>query len=121
MAPRSALRRLTFVLVAPCLACGSGEAPEPTAPGPGIRTYQQDLDVLEANVQVVELSDDDGQARVAIVPAYQGRVMTSTAGGGEGSSQGWINEELITSSRRGRPSTWSTGRPRRWSTPSPSS
>ena len=90
------MRAFTASLAALGLACGTSDGPEATSAGPEIRTYQQDLDVLEANVQVVELSDDDGQARVAIVPAYQGRVMTSTAGGGEGSSLGWINEELIT-------------------------
>ena len=76
------------------LACGTAQAPAP-APTDGLRRYQQDLDLLKANVQVVELADDE--ARVAIVPVFQGRVMTSTAGGLDGWSLGWVNGELITS------------------------
>ena len=86
----------TFVVTGAilALACGTAQAP---APSDGLRRYQEDLDLLKANVQVVELSDDEGRARVAVVPAYQGRVMTSTAGGPDGFSLGWINEELIAS------------------------
>lgn len=76
------------------LACGTAQAP---APVEGPRRYQQDLDLLKANVQVVELVSEDGSARVAIVPTYQGRVMTSTVAGPVGSSLGWVNAELIAS------------------------
>ena len=38
-----------------------------------------------------------GAARVAIVPGYQGRVMTSTAGGDTGASCGWMNRSLVAS------------------------
>jgi hypothetical protein len=41
------------------------------------------------------LADDRGEAQVAVAPAWQGRVMTSTAGGGAGSSYGWINRAFI--------------------------
>ncbi len=80
------------------LACGTVQAPAPES-SDGRRRYQQDLDLLKANVRVVELAAADGEARVAIVPAYQGRVMTSTAGGPTGWSLGWINEELIASGK----------------------
>ena len=43
------------------------------------------------------LSDSKGLAKVAVSPAWQGRVMTSTAGGDAGLSFGWINRELIES------------------------
>ena len=88
--------RETFVVTGAvlALACGTAQAP---APSDGLRRYQEDLDLLKGNVQVVELADDDGDARVAIVPVFQGRVMTSTAGGPDGWSLGWINEELIAS------------------------
>jgi hypothetical protein len=39
----------------------------------------------------------DGDAMVAVCPAYQGRVMTSSAGGRVGMSYGWINYDLIRS------------------------
>jgi hypothetical protein len=75
-------------------ACASAKEPASTE---GLRRYQQDLDLLKAHVDVVELADDSGKARVATVAAYQGRIMTSTAGGPDGWSLGWINEELIAS------------------------
>jgi hypothetical protein len=82
--------------VGAALAPGCGTAQAPSA-ADGLRRYQEDLDLLKANVKVVELSDDAGRARVAVVPAYQGRVMTSTADGPDGWSLGWINEALVSS------------------------
>ncbi|HWA33378.1 MAG TPA: DUF6786 family protein [Cyclobacteriaceae bacterium] len=38
-----------------------------------------------------------GPAKVIVIPDYQGRVMTSTADGDEGTSFGWINYDLIAS------------------------
>ncbi len=76
------------------LACVSTKEPTSTE---GLRRYQEDLELMKAHLDVVELADASGEARVAVVPAYQGRVMTSTAGGADGWSLGWINEELIAS------------------------
>ncbi len=45
------------------------------------------------------LRDAEGMAGIVILPAYQGRVMTSTAEGDTGTSFGWINHELIASGR----------------------
>jgi len=36
-----------------------------------------------------------GDAQVLLAPAYQGRVMTSTAGGSSGASYGWLNYPVI--------------------------
>ena len=60
-------------------------------------TFGQDLDFLRQHAEVVLLSDHTGQAQVAVVPKWQGRVMTSTAGGSGGASFGWVNRELIAS------------------------
>lgn len=38
---------------------------------------------------------EKGEAHVIVLPAYQGRVMTSTAAGTAGKSYGWINYDLI--------------------------
>ena len=62
----------------------------------GAANYGDDLAFLQKHTPVVELSDDAG-ARVAVVPAWQGRVMTSTEGGVTGPSYGWVNRELIAS------------------------
>ena len=56
-------------------------------------TYQDDLAFLRKHTEIIELVS--GTARVAIAPAWQGRVMTSTATGPEGAGFGWINPEVI--------------------------
>jgi hypothetical protein len=60
-------------------------------------TFGEDLAFLKEHVEVIVLSDETNAAQVAVVPAYQGRVMTSTASGAGGGSYGWINRELIAS------------------------
>jgi hypothetical protein len=44
---------------------------------------------------LVELSDSIGRVKILVSPGYQGRVMTSSAGGDSGFSFGWINYDLI--------------------------
>ena len=61
------------------------------------RTFDQDIAFLRKHVELVLLQDAAGQARVAVVPAWQGRVMTSTAGGPSAASYGWSNDALIES------------------------
>lgn len=62
-------------------------------------TFGDDLVFLRRHTEVVVLSDETGVEQVAIVPAWQGRVMTSTAGGTQGRSFGWINREHIASGK----------------------
>ena len=59
--------------------------------------FEDDIEFLAKHTKVVVLSDKEGNARVAVNPDLQGRVMTSTAGGPDGPSFGWINRELIAS------------------------
>ncbi len=59
-------------------------------------TYEQDLALLNGHTRIVELIGP-GDARVAVAPAYQGRVMTSTLAGGKGDSFGWLNDKFIAS------------------------
>ena len=61
--------------------------------------FGDDLQFLKQHTDVVVLSDKDGNAQVAVVPAYQGRIMTSTAGGPAGTSFGWVNRDLIASGK----------------------
>jgi hypothetical protein len=77
-----------IALAAGCVK--SAKAPE------GI-LFKDDLAFLKTNTKVVVLSGADGLAQVAVNPDLQGRVMTSTAGGPDGLSFGWINRELLTS------------------------
>ena len=57
--------------------------------------YGYNLDFLKKHVEVIELQK--GNAALVLVPAWQGRVMTSTSEGSSGFSFGWINHKLISS------------------------
>ncbi len=61
--------------------------------------FGEDVAFLKKHTPVLLLADEAGQAQVAVVPAWQGRVMTSTDAGAEGPSYGWINRELIASGK----------------------
>ena len=55
--------------------------------------YAVDVEFLARHTEIIELTADAGH--LVVVPAYQGRVMTSTASDGEGLSFGWMNREFI--------------------------
>ena len=59
-------------------------------------TYAKDAAFLQQHgIEYKELVSADGQSVVMVVPAWQGRVMTSSATGSEGDSYGWINYRFI--------------------------
>jgi len=62
-------------------------------------TFADDTAFLQGHTEVIVLQDKRGQGKVALAPAWQGRVMTSTAEGDGGSSFGWINRDLIASGK----------------------
>src|SRR5512143_2580418 len=68
-------------------------------PRAGAASFGDDAAFLKRHTGLIVLSDRKGQAKVAVAPAWQGRVMTSTAGDDAGLSFGWINRELITSGK----------------------
>jgi len=98
------MKRIAVVMVLALVAVGCG-VPRPERTGnyaPVVvpsETFADDLAVLEKHGGVIVLSDATGQAQVAVVPAFQGRVMTSTAEGPGGMSFGWINRELLLSAK----------------------
>jgi len=55
--------------------------------------FGEDVAFLKKHTEVVVLRQ--GDAAVAVAPAYQGRVMTSSATGDDGTSYGWLNYKLI--------------------------
>lgn len=65
----------------------------------GAASFGDDAAFLKDHTGLIVLSDKTGLAKVAVAPAWQGRVMTSTAGGEAGRSFGWINRELIASGK----------------------
>lgn len=60
-------------------------------------TYNDDVSFMKDYIDVIELTDESKQSKVAISAALQGRVMTSSAFGNEGRSYGWINRDLFKS------------------------
>lgn len=66
----------------------------------GSPTFGDDLAFLKKHTKVFVLSDKSGKKQVAVVPEYQGRVMTSSADGESGLSFGWVNRDLISSGQK---------------------
>ncbi len=88
--PKAGIFLLT-ILLAGCTA------KKPIAP-PG--TFAYDVDFLKSHKEVILLGRKGSPARVLVVGDYQARVMTSTAGGENGKSYGWINYDLIRSGEK---------------------
>ncbi len=92
---------LTFICVFVLSACNNQDKkPEDVSDAAAkfIKgTFGYDLNFLQQYHKDLIVLDDSAGAQVIIAPAYQGRVMTSTAGGNIGLSFGWINHDLIAS------------------------
>ncbi len=58
-------------------------------------TYLYDLQFIEIYGRAYEQTADNGNARIVVSPDFQGRVMTSSATGINGFSNGWINKRFI--------------------------
>jgi len=61
-------------------------------------TFGYDLEFLRKHHKDLVLLEN-GDAKLIVLPAYQGRIMTSTAEGNAGASFGWLNHELIASGK----------------------
>ncbi len=86
---------LSIFLVA-TLAAWSSSCRTVHAPAtPAESTFGYDLSFLKDHVEAIVLRD--GPSQLAVVPAWQGRVVTSTNGGESGTSFGWVNYDLIRS------------------------
>ncbi len=88
------------------ISCNNGDADSPAAPTDTSKqqypkgSFGFDLEFLQKHHKdLVLLGEDSAGAQVIIAPAYQGRVMTSTAEGKNGLSFGWVNHELIESGK----------------------
>ncbi len=62
-------------------------------------TFGYDYQFLASKQDAILLHDSTKQSLVLLSPAWQGRVMTSSAGGMKGFSYGWINYDLIESGK----------------------
>lgn len=79
----------SFLLLLLVLNSGCPQMKTPPASG----SFASDETFLKAHTDVIVLKK--GEAAVAVVPAYQGRVMTSTFDRQAGPSFGWINRPVI--------------------------
>jgi len=91
------MRHLRLLIVLLCVGISAGCREKGTEMAK--KTFGEDLEFLKKHTDVVVLSDAKGAGQVAVLPKMQGRVMTSTAGGTDGLSFGWINRELVASGK----------------------
>lgn len=93
--------RLTLLLVPVPLLLAVLSTLLPAAPAAaGERTFAEDVEFLKKHTDIIILGGPDGPS-VAVAPAWQGRVMTSTHDAKSGAGYGWINDELIASGKTG--------------------
>ena len=81
-----------FILMLTLSSCGPGDKGERIPPN---SPFDDDVTFLKKYSQVIELSDPDKKSRIAVMPALQARVMTSTAGAPDNLSYGWINRAFF--------------------------
>lgn len=91
------MMRIALGVTLALLAAGCGR-PQAAPQATGM-TFKDDVTFLDKHGGALVLSDASGLAQVAVMPAFQGRVMTSTAEGPEGMSFGWINRDLLASGK----------------------
>jgi hypothetical protein len=78
-------------------------------------TFAYDLAFLQQHHKdLVLLKNSSGGAQLIVLPAYQGRVMTSTSDGEKGLSFGWINYDLIAEGKFSEQFTALGGEERFW-------
>jgi hypothetical protein len=91
--------KLTLALAMAAALAGCGRS-NPPAMNEHTGPFDADLAFLRQHSDVVVLTAGEGAARVAVAPAYQGRVMTSTTGGSDAPSFGWIGRAAIEAGTR---------------------
>jgi len=97
------MKRLIIFLTLPLFICSCGNRTvknnlkSDTMSKDSLNQYDYNIALLRKSVEVIELKK--GRSAVALVPAWQGRVMTSSADGEKGFSFGWINHGLIASGK----------------------
>lgn len=62
-------------------------------------SFSEIVSFVERRSKLIVLSDDHSGASIAVWPAMQGRVLTSSVAGPEGLGFGWVNRELIASGK----------------------
>lgn len=68
-------------------------ATTPLAPLDQSDKFANDVNFLNEYVNTIVLTNEENQASIAVVPDWQGRIVTATTG--ENDSLGWLNKDLI--------------------------
>jgi len=63
----------------------------------GADSFGETVSFVNRHSELIVLSDEHNRASIAVWPATQGRVLTSSVSGPDGLGFGWINRELIAS------------------------
>lgn len=79
-------------------------------------TFGQDLEFLNQHVETIVLSNAEGASAI-VVPAYQGRTMTSTSSGMSGTSYGYLNYDAIAADKKDSQINLYGGEDRMWISP----
>jgi hypothetical protein len=82
-----------FSLTTMLTACSSTPTPNQSAD----RSFADDVAFLRKHRDTIVLSAPAGSGKIAVVPGFQARVMTSTARGDAGQSFGFLKDDLIAS------------------------
>lgn len=93
--PMLSIRSVALLAFTGLVSCSAPEKEKRQEAEKG--TYAYDVAFLNKYEPTIELKN--GDAKVLLSAKYQGRVMTSTAGGDSGTSYGWLNYSLIESGK----------------------
>jgi hypothetical protein len=91
---RVALSTIVWIESLANAGCSAGSPPASS------RRFDADVAFLRQHTGVILLADPSSGAQVVVAPAYQGRIMTSTIGGADAASFGWLGRDAIASGRR---------------------
>jgi hypothetical protein len=91
-------RKIAVYLAAITFSVVSLKASNVSAQTAGPETFQSVVKLVDQQSKLIILSDSDG-ASIAVWPAMQGRVLTSSAEGEAGHSFGFVNRSLIESGK----------------------
>lgn len=105
---------LIAVGLAACGGAPNAGPADPSSDTTGSGPFAEDLAFLRQHTDVVLLRDAAAGAQVAVAPAYQGRVMTSTVGGDGAPSFGWIGRDAVAGGERQPHMTVFGGEDRFW-------
>lgn len=90
-------KAILFILIACCFSCAQDKDSKGEDVKEEYTSFQEEVAFMRKHTEILVLEDESGQSKLAISPALQGRVMTSSSQGSAGRSYGWINKELFSS------------------------